>query len=547
MPFVVSVEVKRVQTWLFGIPELKCMVGANTLLGEVVRGRLDGGEGCLAGLAIRHHAALPAGIDAANLGVPASNKNDPIHGAAAPDNPRASWQAGILSRDGGHFIAVFPDEGNARAFLASAMKLMGQKLPGLGCKGAIKELRKEGNAWAEGQELASSQGSSATAVPESIPQFQICEVSGRDPASVESREPDGKSHVSADVANRRAAADRFNRGESGDIIGLLRRHALRNAEFPADFSRMARSGYLAVIVADGNGMGAGVPTRETFPDYFKRQAEIEKYFHGHRYQMRMAVKDALADFANRQDGQAVPVRPMMLGGDDLVVACDAPLAFRLITRLAGLVESQDRAPGKKFTLGAGIAIVKSSFPFHRAHALAEQLAASAKVRWRSEKADGSSPPSMVDWLVTSEAWHDDLEGTRGRDAVRRLRVGGSEERLVLSRRPYPVRSAIKGVSDKEAQKHRNSSSLEGLLNVSDDLRKGVKGNRVARSQVMCLADTLPLGKRQGIHAARDLPDAVKTALSPLLENGSPWDANGTTGIHDLLDIHEISSLAEGRP
>ena len=125
--------------------------------------------------------------------------------------------------------------------------------------------------------------------------------------------------------------------------------------------------------------------------------------------------------------------------------------------------------------------------------------------------------------------------------MRRFNVGGAEERIILSRRPYPVLSFIEGGN---APQDRSSSSLQGLLNVSEDLRNGVKGNRVARSQVMYLADTLPLGKRQAIHAARDLPDEVKKALSPLLENGSPWDAVGTTGIHDLLDVHEISALAE---
>ena len=36
------------------------------------------------------------------------------------------------------------------------------------------------------------------------------------------------------------------------------------------------------------------------------------------------------------------------------------------------------ADGKRLHLGIGVAIVKKTFPFHRSHALAEQLAASAK-------------------------------------------------------------------------------------------------------------------------------------------------------------------------
>ena len=33
----VYIEFQRVQTWLFAVPRLKAMVGANALLGEVLR------------------------------------------------------------------------------------------------------------------------------------------------------------------------------------------------------------------------------------------------------------------------------------------------------------------------------------------------------------------------------------------------------------------------------------------------------------------------------------------------------------------------------
>ena len=36
----VHIEFQRVQTWLFAVPRLRAMVGANALLGEVLRVRL---------------------------------------------------------------------------------------------------------------------------------------------------------------------------------------------------------------------------------------------------------------------------------------------------------------------------------------------------------------------------------------------------------------------------------------------------------------------------------------------------------------------------
>ncbi len=36
----VQIDFERVQSWLFAVPRLRAMVGANTLLGEVLRIRL---------------------------------------------------------------------------------------------------------------------------------------------------------------------------------------------------------------------------------------------------------------------------------------------------------------------------------------------------------------------------------------------------------------------------------------------------------------------------------------------------------------------------
>ena len=533
MSYIVKLETKRVQTYLFGIPELKCMVGANTILGEVLRGKLDGGGNThsLAGLAIAHGSCLPDGAVAKNApALKSTDSNDPLHRSCSPDNPKLAWSNGILARDGGHFIAVFPDLDKAKSFVADVSGLMASRLPGLGYEVRLSELsRNANNQWVEGEDLADVSSGSLGKAAVDFPQAQTCDVAKQGIATVTHK----GDHLSLDVKQRREAADRFNRNDSYDVLGLIK-SSVGAIRFPADFSKMARSGYLAVIVADGNGMGARIPTSSEFPDFFRRQQEIEHYFYGHRFQMRMAVRDCLSDIlkSHQQDPTSeIPIRPMMLGGDDLVLACDAPKAFDLVKDLCRRVGAADRNSGKKFSLGVGIAIVKASFPFHRAHALAEQLAASAKVKWRVWFGQNANNPlSVVDWLVTSEAWHDDLEATRVRDAVKVVEVNGTPERLILSRRPYFVESAPKVQND--------PNSLTGLLSI----RNNLLSSKVARSQIMHLCDTLPLGKRQGIEAVRDLPEPVRSALAPVLCGSSPWDAHGTTGLLDLLDIHEILKL-----
>ncbi len=39
---IAKIEIKRIQSYLFAVPRLKSMIGANVLLGELLRGRFDG-------------------------------------------------------------------------------------------------------------------------------------------------------------------------------------------------------------------------------------------------------------------------------------------------------------------------------------------------------------------------------------------------------------------------------------------------------------------------------------------------------------------------
>src|SRR4051794_34371691 len=104
--WLVNVEFGRVQTYLFAVSELKSMLGANTLLGELLRGRLGatgfaGDPDTPPGLAVTHHAGLPPDVDAGKLPLPDGPRQDDPLGSG--DDPRAGCREGVLARDGGHF------------------------------------------------------------------------------------------------------------------------------------------------------------------------------------------------------------------------------------------------------------------------------------------------------------------------------------------------------------------------------------------------------------------------------------------------------------
>src|SRR5882757_5987072 len=89
----VHIELSRVQTWLFAVPRLRAMVGANALLGETLRVALPK----LARETGRGWILAPS-----NEAYPCADGNDPLRDH---DDPAADAKAGIFSRDGGHFEA----------------------------------------------------------------------------------------------------------------------------------------------------------------------------------------------------------------------------------------------------------------------------------------------------------------------------------------------------------------------------------------------------------------------------------------------------------
>lgn len=153
--------------------------------------------------------------------------------------------------------------------------------------------------------------------------------------------------------------------------------------------------WIAVIHADGNGLGNVVCkvglSVEDFKKFSLRLDEATS---------NAAVK-AYQSLAIDED-KVIPIRPIVLGGDDLTVVCRGDLALKYTAVFVREFEKEtERLLGdiltrhKVYTEGtirnhltacAGIAFVKSSFPFHYAYSLAEELCKAAKVDAKSDAA-----------------------------------------------------------------------------------------------------------------------------------------------------------------
>ena len=483
---LVHIEFQRVQAWLFSVPRLRGMVGANTLLGEVLRRHLielakGGNDGAwsLAPSTARYPDRVP---------------HDPL---TSEDDPADDATAGILSRDGGHFEAQFAT--GAVVFADAASQLIRKRLPGL--RFAIQV---EGKRRAPAYAVLSNE----------LPVLAPCDWTGRNLASKTVWQGSDSYHVSGDAFLRHEAAKRAEDGTASDLASRLT-HAtrLRGLQRPQSFEHLTQGEYLAVIHADGNGLG---DSARGLTD-----EKLGAFHHTNRVLVRCALAKAIDNQCHEAGSKVASLGLLMLGGDDILVVCRASVALSFVVDLCKELDRQQTARDASFrlTLGIGIAIARPTLPFHRLHSLVEALAASAKRKYRGLQ----EKVSVVDWAVYTESWAQDPEKVRVRDWI----SGQQPDLCVLSRRPVVALGS-------------SLDTLEGLLEAAAHL------SQAPRSQARFLVDQLPRGRSLAELAFAELSPAARQAFEKVgvKEVWTELEAKGifTTPILDLIEVCEIPKL-----
>lgn len=480
------------------------MVGANALLAKVLRKDLRN-------MAIEHGATPPYGAVFPQVNV----THDPLFDK---DDPPKDLEVGILSRDGGHFQAYFRDDTAAGAFAREARQYIVNTLPGLLFDIYVGDQPEE-------REVESS-------APVMLPIFQVCQVTGRGSASALIGHPKEQEWASLEAITRiqegelAAEAQRESRENDYDIVSLLqKRLSMPNMRAPQDLEELCGNEYLAVIHADGNGIGSRVPG--TYKGDFSKQLEAQAFFRTSRAANRAAVSKAIeVTFHNNE-----PVRPyqiLMLGGDDLLLVCRASFALPFLVKYAEELQNYALYDGQPLTIGAGVAIARPTVPFYRLHQIAEDLASSAKRLYRGLAKEEKT--SVADWAVFSSSWSNDSIDVRIHESL--VAVDGWT--LVLSGRPLPI------LGD-------GLDCMTGLVSRAKKLNDCVKKGTAARSQLRALAEELAKGWFSGKAAFFGMaPETMKALKDVGIEE--PWQEHSDeekwalSRIPDLVEVFEIGRL-----
>ncbi len=154
------------------------------------------------------------------------------------------------------------------------------------------------------------------------------------------------------------------------------------------------SGYIAVVHIDGNNMGQQFAECQTIPEYRKLSRFVSEKTRRTFWKMTESLEsisqkdfeEARIFITKKNDHSIFPMRPIVIGGDDITFICHSKLAFFLTKTFLNHWVNGDSE--RNLSACAGIAIVKTKYPFYQAYQFAEDLCSEAKTC--SRKAEGSS-------------------------------------------------------------------------------------------------------------------------------------------------------------
>ena len=231
---------------------------------------------------------------------------------------------------------------------------------------------------------------------------------------------------------------------------------------PSDFedigSSHEESSYIAVVHADGNGMGKRIKaiqdayaTVAQNPDYVQAMRafslSLQKAAHVAlnatiKYLIQHILPNKDADINGHliyqigQNAEAtntlelqnekhtgkryLPFRPIVYGGDDLTLVCEGRLGLQLAAYYLQRFTEQTLSDGKKAYCRAGVAVTHAHYPFALAYELAESLCKSAKwalTQWQEHPRHRDSGSTAIDWHIAVNGMNEELRETRERDYI----------------------------------------------------------------------------------------------------------------------------------
>ncbi len=407
-------KTNKVQSFIFKLPKLKTMLGANSLLGEFFVKELP---------KLREKYDVPEEWTNYISSIEINEKWE-------TDDLKANFEKGIISSAGGHFDSLFTTSEEAKEFALSAFNRGKEIIPGVSLsirciECDFEEIKTLDDFKDKGTETLCKEPSDIFI---DNPYFYPSD-DGINPQLVKSK---NESQFSKHI--KKQGEDFYSR-KTSDFLSTFLKETNKADNMPVDFESLAKASIIpsnnkmAVIAIDGNAMGDCFKDKRELlklKPMFETLVEYEKFW----FSRREAYRKALEASCKIHDNHKYQV--LMLGGDDLLIISVPEIAFDIVDKFCTALSNT--------TISAGIAFTKYTYPFSQAHALAESLLSSAKVKSRIWNVDDSIEyVNTIDWHVHFPSGSEDIETIREINYLNKY-----EDTIeILTQRPCRIKTAMK--------------------------------------------------------------------------------------------------------
>ena len=373
-----------------------------------------------------------------------------------------------------------------------------------------------------------------------------CEVNG-EAATVYDR--DEKRFFSAEVEAKLLADRKSNEQEAPAEAELWRKlRSVLPAEkadsfldgftFPMEIGELGQretEDYIAIVHIDGNNMGQKFADCDTLTKRKNMSRSIRQATITAFTELLEKVEQEYDTYNNyltlhTKDGKRfLPVRPLVLGGDDMTFVCTAKVAIPYAKFLMEALMKKHIPGCDGIASCAGIAILPSAYPFFRGYEMAEQLCGAAKASMRPLYNEAKQDSCWLDFALLHGEQAPTLEQIREQEyhgALGNMHFG-----------PYRV--------DAPATQEK---SLAALLQGVSSLRRSMPRNKIKE-----LRRVLARGaheQREFLAQVHYLQQAGESIRLPQVEAWAAYEKNlwlnGATPYVDAIELIDyIPSGEEG--
>lgn len=314
----------------------------------------------------------------------------------------------LIYSGGGNCVILFADSSLAKAFVRRLSLRLLKEAPDLQLVAAHRDFNWDSASLAEEVQTVLGQVSQRKLDRiHSTPRMGLgvtanCQYTGLPAIGMDAR---GERRISAEVRAKEKALTDANRRLFKEVPDEYR----NGRDFTFQFDDFGEEGqrYVAVVHIDGNNMSQRVRQLAGDPQCRNNRIYIQR-MRAFSDSIELAARQALQQTALRltfldreNSGKRLLFRPLVFGGDDSTLVCDGRFGISLAHAYLKYLGETPLTDGAPISARAGVAVVKTHFPFARAYLLSEDLAASAREFLKSLPGEAGNRLSAMDWHFAS--------------------------------------------------------------------------------------------------------------------------------------------------